>query len=147
MTGNEPPRADPAGTPADELLRQLERRLDAASEAAERLFADAAERVAGRRPPAAGWQTRPASEASGSGSGGPWASVIGDGGWIRAADAELLLSVLAGLRDRIPPDLQQRLAAAVREVLLAIRALIDWYLEHSERGRRDEAEVEEIPIL
>ena len=51
------------------------------------------------------------------------------------------------MRDRIPPDLQRRLGEALREVLLALRALIDWYLERSERQRREPAEVEDIPIV
>jgi hypothetical protein len=53
----------------------------------------------------------------------------------------------ASLRDRIPPELQQRLADAVREVLLAVRALIDWYLERSERDRAEPRQVQDIPIL
>lgn len=63
------------------------------------------------------------------------------------ADADLLLGLLATLRDRIPPELAQRLADAVREVLLAIRALIDWYLQRTESRRRETADVQDIPIL
>ena len=33
------------------------------------------------------------------------------------------------MRDLIPPELQQRLAEALREVLQALRDLLDWYLE------------------
>ena len=51
------------------------------------------------------------------------------------------------MRDRIPPELQQRLAEAIREVLLALRALIDWYLERTDRARSGPAEVQDIPIL
>jgi hypothetical protein len=35
----------------------------------------------------------------------------------------------------------------LREVLLALRALIDWYLERTERRRADPADVEDIPII
>jgi hypothetical protein len=83
--------------------------------------------------PPAGWQQR-ASE------GGP-ARGLGSG------ELDLLLGVLASLRDRIPPQLQQRLADAVREVLMAVRALIDWYLERSERSRAEPRQVQDIPIL
>ena len=62
-------------------------------------------------------------------------------------EADLLLGLLTSLRDRIPPELQQRLAEAVREVLLALRALIDWYLERTERRAAEPAEVQDIPIL
>ncbi len=57
------------------------------------------------------------------------------------------MQILNALRDRIPPELQHRLGEALREVLLAIRALIDWYLERTERRRSQAVEVEDIPIL
>jgi hypothetical protein len=127
-------RAGPAGEEVHDALGRLEERLDRASEAAERLLADAAQHVAGRPPPAGWQQPPPEEEAGGSASG-------------LGADADLLLTVVAALRDRIPPDLQQRLAEAVREVLLAVRALIDWYLERSEHRRPGPSDVEDIPIL
>ncbi len=135
MASNEPPgQSDSTSGAADDTLRRLEQRLDAASEAAERLLADAAARAT-RKPPPAGWQQpRPEGEEA------------RDGG-LFGADAELLLGLVASLRDRIPPELQQRLAEAVREVLLALRALIDWYLERSERRAAEPAEVQDIPIL
>ena len=51
------------------------------------------------------------------------------------------------MRDLIPPELQQRLIAALREVLLALRALIDWYLERIDRRGEQGVEVQDIPIL
>jgi hypothetical protein len=135
MESNEPPgQSDSPSDTGDDTLRRLEERLDAASEAAERLLADATARVT-RRPPPAGWQ-QPRPEGAEAGDGG-----------LFGGDAELLLGLVASLRDRIPPDLQQRLAEAVREVLLALRALIDWYLERSERRTAEPAEVQDIPIL
>ena len=123
----------PSEGPVEDALGRLEERLDRASQAAERLLADAAQRVTtGPKPPPAGWQgPRPES----------------GGGLLDGADTDLLLGLVAVLRDRIPPDLQQRLAEAIREVLLALRALIDWYLERSERNRSSPAEVQDIPIL
>jgi len=122
--------------PVEDALGRLEERLDRASQAAERLLADAAQRVTSGgepgKPPPAGWQ-QPASEDE------PSPPLL--------ADADLVLTLFGAVRDRIPPDLQQRLAEAVREVLLALRALIDWYLERSERARRSPAEVQDIPIL
>ena len=120
----------------EDALHRLEERLERASEAAERLLADATQRVAGKPPPA-GWQQR-APEGGTERSAA--ASLFG-------GDAELLLGLLGSVRDRIPPDLQQRLAEAVREVLLAVRALIDWYLERNEARRSQPSEVQDIPIL
>jgi hypothetical protein len=123
------PTDEPSGGTYD-TLRRLERRLDEASEAAERLIADAAA-SAGQRPPPAGWQSRgeAASDAA------------------RGSELELLIGVLQSLRDLIPPDLQRRLAEALREVLLALRALIDWYLERAEQRRSEPSEVQDIPII
>ena len=81
---------------------------------------------------------RPAGSSPGP-SATPASPLLGDG--------DLLLGLFGAVRDRIPPELQQRLAEAVREVLLALRALIDWYLERTERARSRPAEVQDIPIL
>jgi hypothetical protein len=131
--------AEGSDTDAD-ALRRLEERLDRAAAAAERLLSDAvsaagSSTTSGSGVPPAGWQ-QPAPEGARNGGRG-W------GG----GELELLLGILGSLRDRIPPELQQRLADAVREVLLAVRALIDWYLERSERRRGQPREVQDIPIL
>jgi hypothetical protein len=155
--------------PSEETLRRLEERLDRASEVAERLIVEAAARMArdpeagqpsgdepgpeaersqpeperspprpepgaethAAPPPPAGWQRRQDDAAGSSGRG----------------ELDLLLQILSAVRDRIPPELQHRLAEALREVLLAIRALIDWYLERTERRRSEAVAVEDIPIV
>jgi hypothetical protein len=126
------PAEEPDG--AEDALGRLEERLDQASEAAERLLADAAQRVTGKLPPA-GWQ-QPTPDDGGS-----------DRHSLFGADADLLLGILSSLRDRIPAELQLRLAEAIREVLLALRALIDWYLERTDRRRAEPTEIQDIPIL
>jgi hypothetical protein len=124
-------RPDPGGAAGDELLGRLEERLDRASEAAERLIAEAAA-AAIRRPPPAGWQPpEPDSPPPPSARG----------------ELELLLEAILSLRDRIPPELQRRLGEALRDLLLALRALIDWYLARTERRPRHPADVQDIPIL
>jgi hypothetical protein len=118
--------------------------LDRASEAAERLIADTAARVtrsaegsagssagasAGAKPPPSGWQ------APGAGAE-------------RSPNRELdaLLSVVQSLRELVPPELVQRLAEALRELLLALQAVVDWYLERSQQRDAGPAEVRDIPI-
>jgi hypothetical protein len=130
------PGARAAGA-ADEALRRLEERLSQASEAAERLIAEAAASGSGgsdpqatAKPPPSGWQT-PRSEQD----------------TVQSRDLELLLQVVQSVRDLIPADLQRRLAETLRELLLALRALIDWYLERSEQRRSAASEVQDIPIL
>ncbi|MGI8507087.1 MAG: hypothetical protein ACR2MK_09875 [Solirubrobacteraceae bacterium] len=132
-------RAAGADELSDDALGRLEQRLDRASQAAERLIAEAAAAAeAGtRRPPPAGWQqadNEPGDDAGTRGRAGA------------AGEIEILLEAIHALRERIPPELQRRLGEALREVLLALRALIDWYLERTERRRREPAEVQDIPI-
>ena len=62
-------------------------------------------------------------------------------------DLDPLVALVQAMRDLIPPELQHRLIAALRELLLALRALIDWYLERLERRREQGVEVQDIPIL
>jgi hypothetical protein len=119
---------EPSHSAAEEALRRLEQRLDRASDAAERMIAEAAA-AAASQPPPAGWQT-PKADADGAAAG----------------DLDVLMQVVHALRDLIPPELQRRLAEAMRELLLALRALIDWYLERNERRRASPSEVQDIPI-
>lgn len=113
-------------------LRRLEERLSQASDAAERLMAEAARTSGTGRPPPAGWQA-PAPEQA-SAESGP------------AAELDTLVQALHTLRELIPPEVMERVGAAIREVLLALRALIDFYLERLDRRRAEPAEVQDIPI-
>lgn len=60
-------------------------------------------------------------------------------------DLTPLLVLLDTLRAALPRELQQQANSLLREVLLTLRALIDWYLERLDGGRR-ETPVEDIPI-
>ncbi len=188
----EPSGHDVGGAPsAEETLRQLGDRLERASEAAERLLAQAAGETLARMAGAARGAQEPGdgseqgSEAGsepGSAAGDERESVAGDdrepvaagrerppgpdsessrrpppSGWqTPGADAgaaderddlELFGTIIQSLRELIPPELQRQLAAALRELLLALRALIDWYLERIDRRRAEPVEVQDIPIL
>jgi hypothetical protein len=166
---SEPGRRGPE--PATDALRRLEERLDRASRAAERLIAQARAEVAsatpGGDPPraGAGIASEETAEATASSAEAPGA-VAGQAeaasasghkpppaGWEAPKDGSddgvelaLLAQLIQSLRDLLPPDLQRRLADAVRELLLALRALIDFYLERLERRSAAPAEMEDIPI-
>ena len=60
-------------------------------------------------------------------------------------DLSSLLMLLEALRQAAPAELQGRLAGLIREALLTLRSLIDWYLERLERPSA-EPRVEDIPI-
>lgn len=115
---------------AGDPLAQLRARVRRTEEAAERLaheLSDAAGPTDGTRVPPAGWDVprRTSGEAD---------------------ELAALRGLLDVVRSALPPELQQRLAELVRELLLALRALIDWWLERLEARRAPAVEVEDIPI-
>ena len=123
-------RGDGTSDPAPDALRRLEQRLDRASRAAERLIAEArgeGPSAEWPKPPPAGWQA-PVSDSEGDGQ------------------LELLAQLIQSVRELVPAELQRRLSDALRELLLALRALIDFYLERLERQDAAPAEIEDIPI-
>ena len=66
-------------------------------------------------------------------------------------DLAAIMALLDSVRGVVPDDISQQLAQALRDLLLALRALIDWYVERLESlgTPREAAEkrVEDVPIL
>jgi hypothetical protein len=56
-----------------------------------------------------------------------------------------LFALLDAVVRTVPRDLREQFISLVREALLTLRALIDWYLDRLDSGKR-EPEVEDIPI-
>jgi hypothetical protein len=126
-----------------EALRRLEERLGQASETAQRLMSEAAQaareqRAAEREPPTEDEPPKPPPSGWHSSENGR-ASTAG-------AELDALIGAVRSLRGLVPPEVVQRLAEAVKDVLLALRALIDWYIERLERRRSEPPPVEDIPI-
>jgi hypothetical protein len=148
-----PPSEQPRSTepPDDEPLRveplvaDLRERLRETTEAARRLAGEAradsggAEREAPPsgfgKPPPRGWES-PRSEQR------PPAD-IADLVLLAEQTGVLLAEVARGL---VPAELRQQFLDALRELLVAVRALIDWYLERIGSRREESVEVEDIPI-
>lgn len=63
----------------------------------------------------------------------------------RPFDPSALFVLLDGMRRLAPRELQDQVTNLIREFLLTLRSLIDWYLERLDQPRR-EPEVEDIPI-
>jgi hypothetical protein len=63
----------------------------------------------------------------------------------RRLDFRPLFMLLDAVRRGLPRDLEAQFTTLIRELLLTLRALIDWYLERLER-RPAEPRVEDIPI-
>jgi hypothetical protein len=120
--------------PREEALDAVRAHLDEAHAAADRLVREA---------------QRQAEETAGDGA--PHVPPRGwDAGHGDSATSELqaLLALLDAVRGAVPAELSRQLAAALRELLLAVRAMIDWYLERlGPPGRgREAVEVEDIPL-
>jgi len=100
-------------TVSDDPLRELRDNLAATQAAAERLAREAAHARAqdaeGRIPPS-GWAT-PEEHAE------------------RRDEVQALLGLLEALRSLVPAELQAQLREVTRQVLLLVRAVVDWWLE------------------
>ena len=109
-------------------LSDLRDRLRATHEAAARLAGDAP------RVPPQGW----ASPGSGA-EGEPADPGLAD-------ELQQLVTVIASLRELVPPELQQQVTDLIRQVLVLVRAILDRWIERLEPTRGGEPDVEDIPI-
>ena len=60
-------------------------------------------------------------------------------------DPAALFVMLDGMRRMAPRELEDQVTNLIREFLLTLRSLIDWYLERLDAPKKDR-EVEDIPI-
>jgi hypothetical protein len=115
----------------EDPLSQMRSQVDAAYAAADRLVreAEAAARERAADVPPAGFEgERARSERSAFG------------------DLQALAGLLETARSSVPPELSRQLAEAARELLIALRALIDWWIARLERPPETPVEVQDIPI-
>jgi hypothetical protein len=63
----------------------------------------------------------------------------------RPPDPAALFQMLDGIRRMAPRELDDQLTNLIREFLLTLRSLIDWYLERLDR-KPAEPTIEDIPI-
>jgi hypothetical protein len=112
-------------------LSQMRSQVDAAYAAADRLVreAEAAARERAGELPAAGFEGERAEREHSA-----------------FPDIAALAGLLESARSSLPPDVAHQLAAAARELLVALRALIDWWIERLDREPAAPVEVEDIPI-
>lgn len=61
-------------------------------------------------------------------------------------DLRPLLALAESARGALPPELSRQLADALRELLIALRAVLDYSIERLERPPHEEPAVEDIPI-
>jgi hypothetical protein len=105
--------------PTDDPLDALRERIRATQEAAERLAGEAA--APGAAPRAEQEET--------------------------VREAQALVALLQTLRELVPPELWQQVRELIRQLLLLVRAIIDWWVDRMETGPRGAAPVvEDIEI-
>jgi hypothetical protein len=119
--------------PERDALRAVRGHLDDAHAAADRLVQEAQrqaeEAAAASDVPPRGWEPR---------RGEP----------PRTPDLQALLGLLDAVRDAVPSEISRPIAVALRDLLLALRALIDWYIERLDQtaSPRPPVEAEDIPL-
>ena len=136
--------------PAEDPIALLRAQVRAATDAAERLVREAA---ASGPPPTGAPGPPPPGAPNGIGAMPP-PGTIPASGWDAPgshADAAGELQALGRLFDTVrallPEDLQRQVTELIRQLLLVLRALIDWAVTRIETGPRGRSvEVEDIPI-
>jgi hypothetical protein len=118
-----------------DALREVREHLDEAHAAADRLV-----REAQRQAEEADGEPRQAVPPRG------WAAPGADAP--AGPDLQALLALVSAVRDAVPPELSRQLAEALRQLLLALRALLDWYIERlgEPAPGRERVDVEDIPL-
>ena len=94
-----------------------------------------------RHEPPPHWEGWPREEPPGDGA----RSARGYPGARGVPDLSPLIAIVEALRRAVPQELQEQFAALQRELLLTLRAVIDWYLERLDKPEL-EPQVEDIPI-
>jgi hypothetical protein len=61
-------------------------------------------------------------------------------------DLGQVAALLESLRGVVPQELTRQLADALRELLIAIRAVLDWYIARLEPPEPPSSDVQDIPI-
>jgi hypothetical protein len=103
---------------------EAERLVRAAQQAAEQAAAAAP-------PPPRGWDA-PRSEPAGTPSPFP--------------DLSGLFALVEALKGTVPPELAQSLTDALRDLLLALRAVLDYSIARLDRPVAEPVQVEDIPV-
>jgi hypothetical protein len=61
-------------------------------------------------------------------------------------DLAQIAALIESLRGVVPSELTRQLADALRELLIALRAVLDWYIARLEPPEAESNEVQDIPV-
>jgi hypothetical protein len=73
-------------------------------------------------------------------------SVPGDDRPPPAVDLGQIAALIESLRGVVPSELTRQLADALRELLIALRAVLDWYIARLEPPEPPSSDVQDIPV-
>jgi hypothetical protein len=68
------------------------------------------------------------------------------GGPVPFPDLAQLSALVESLRGVVPPELARQLADSLRELLIALRAVLDWYIARLEPPEPEARDVQDIPV-
>jgi hypothetical protein len=109
----------PPPPPSADPLAELRARLESTRAAAERLVEEV---------PAAGWASPAQADRT-------------------RDDVEAIAGLVRALRELVPAELQEQVTDLLRQVLLLLRALLDWWVARLEPGPPAAGtEVQDIPV-
>lgn len=63
-----------------------------------------------------------------------------------ALDLSQLTALVESLRGVVPPDLARQLAESLRQLLMALRAVLDWYIARLDSDEEPPRDVQDIPV-
>lgn len=123
-------------------LAELREQIRATTAAAERL---AAETAAAREA-----SSEPAGRPGTAGGVPPAGWATAEGTAARHQELQALIALVEALRDLVPEELKDQVRDVLRQLLVLVRGLIDWWVERMDGPRPPAASpgppVEEIPI-
>jgi hypothetical protein len=61
-------------------------------------------------------------------------------------DLSQLTALVESLRGVVPPDLARQLAESLRQLLVALRAVLDWYIARLDGDEEPPRDVQDIPV-
>ncbi len=108
-----------------EAVREAERLVREATERAEAIARDAS----AQRTPPRGWEVPESGRPEGA-----------------FPDLAALAGLLDAARGALPPELARQLAQALRQLLIAIRAVLDYSIERLAEAEQPPPQVEDIPV-
>jgi hypothetical protein len=140
------------GEPPNDPIELLREQIRVATAAAERLLRETragtgSPRVAGADPAADPPPPPPPPPPAGAGSVPPSGWAAPESAGEATSELQALAQLFAAVRNTLPEEIVHQIVDLIRQLLLVLRAVIDWAVARMERGPRgSDVQVEDIPI-